>query len=230
MKKHINKISLLLAIVMIPAMSFAQYCNNFHQKKCYRSDNEMFRYNGQSKSALFTQGQTSELSIVVYTNQDYRISLCMDKNFGSQIKFKVYESKKVQVEKVYETTTTEDEMETCSSCSGSGETDGEECYDCDGAGEKATGNELEIINKETKLVTEKQKHLLYDNSEDDFSNEIEFSVETTRRLMIEISMPDAGEGTSNNKRSKLKDDDMGCVGVLLEHMATPKAGFNGSGF
>jgi hypothetical protein len=226
MKKHINKIVLLAVIIMIPAMSFAQYCNHFHESNCYSSENKTFSYNGQSKSALFTQGQTSELSVIVYSKQDYRISLCMDENLGSQIKFKVYESKKVQVEKVYETTTTEDEMEACSSCSGFGETDGEVCYDCDGAGEITTGNEVEVITKETKVVTEKQKQLLYDNSEDGFSNEIEFSVETTRRLMIEISVPAAGESVSTKKKSRLKKpNDMGCVGILMEHMKTPKSGF-----
>ncbi len=94
MKKHINKIILLAAIVTIPAMSFAQYCNHFHEKYCYPSENEMFKINGQSKSALFAKGQTSELSIIVYAKQDYRISVCMDENLGSQIGFKIYEMKK----------------------------------------------------------------------------------------------------------------------------------------
>jgi hypothetical protein len=226
MKKHINKIGLLAVIIMIPAMSFAQYCNHFHEKNCYRSENKMFSYNGQSKSALFTQGQSSELSVIVYAKQDYRVSLCMDENLGSQLKFKIYETKKVKVEKVFETKTMEDEMAACSSCSGSGEADGEECYDCEGAGEKATGNEKEVITKETKVVTEKQKQLLYDNSEDGFSNEIEFSVETTRRLMIEISIPVGGAADGTQKRSRLKKaSDMGCVGILMEHMTTPKSGF-----
>ena len=231
MKKHINKIGLLAVIIMIPAMSFAQYCNHYHESYCYPSENKMFSYNGQSKSALFASGQTSELSVIVYAKQDYRISLCMDGNLGSQIKFKVYETKKVKVEKVFETTTTEDEMAACSSCSGSGESDGEECYDCEGAGEKATGKEKEVVSRETKVVTEKQKQLLYDNSEDGFSNEIEFSVETTRRLTVEITVPGGGESASSSKKSKLmKSSDMGCVGLLMEHMTTPKSGFYGTGF
>ena len=76
MKKHINKIVLLAVVIMIPAMSFGQYCNYFHTKYCVPSENEMFKLNGQSKSALFSKGQTSELSIIVYKKQDYRISLC----------------------------------------------------------------------------------------------------------------------------------------------------------
>ncbi|MGB0887094.1 MAG: hypothetical protein ACPGSL_03130 [Vicingaceae bacterium] len=232
MKNQINKIFLLAAIIAIPAMSFAQYCNHFHEKYCYTSENEMFKINGQSKSALFTKGQTSELSIIVYAKQDYRISLCMDENLGSQISFKVYETKKVKVEKVFETKTMEDEMASCETCSGSGEADGGECYDCEGAGERATGNEKEVITKETKNVVEKQKQLLYDNSTDGFSNEIEFSVETTRRLIIEVSVPgDGGEGATTKKKGKLmKSSDMGCVGLLVEHMTTPISGFYGTGF
>ncbi|NQX99056.1 MAG: hypothetical protein HRT73_14445 [Flavobacteriales bacterium] len=232
MKKHINKIVLLAVIIMIPAMSFSQYCNYFHAKYCLPSENELFKLNGQSKSALFSKGQTSELSIIVYKKQDYRISLCMDENLGSQIKFKIYETKKVKVEKVIETISMEDEMATCGTCSGTGESDGEECYDCEGAGERATGNEKEVITKETKIVIEKQKQLLYDNSEDGFSNEIEFTVETTRRLILEISVPGGGGGSSTKGRKGklMKSSDMGCVGILVEHMTTPISGFYGSGF
>ena len=194
MKKHINKLVLLAVIVILPAMSFGQYCNYFHTKYCLPSENEMFKLNGQSKSALFSLGQTSELSIIVYKKQDYRISVCMDENLGSQVKFKIYEMKKVKVEKVIETKTMEDEMESCGTCSGSGQADGEDCYDCEGAGERSTGNEKEVISKETKTVVEKQKQLLYDNSEDGFSNEIEFTVESTRRLVLEISVPGGGGG------------------------------------
>tara|TARA_B100000809_G_scaffold74934_1_gene72675 strand:- start:1208 stop:1903 length:696 start_codon:yes stop_codon:yes gene_type:complete len=231
MKKHINKIVLLAAIVMIPAMSFAQYCNHFHEKYCYPSENGMFKLNGQSKSALFSKGQTSELNILVYAKQDYRISVCLDENLGDQIKFKIYETKKVKVEKVIETKSMQDEMEACTNCNGSGETDNEECYDCEGAGEKATGNEKEVISKETKVVVEKQKQLLYDNSTDGYSNEIEFTVEISRRLTLEISVPGGGAGSSTKKKGKLtKSSDMGCVGILVEHMTTPITGFYGTGF
>ena len=196
MKKHINKIVLVLAIIMVPAISFAQYCNHFHEDYCYRSENKMYSFNGQSKSALFSMGQTSELSVIVYAKQDYRISLCIDGNLGEEVKFKIYETNKVKVEKVFET----------------------ESYD----GE---------ILRETKVVTEKQKQLIYDNSEDDFSHEIEFSVETTRRLTIEITVPGGGGDSSSKKKGRLsKSADMGCVGILVEHMTTPKSGFYGTGF
>ncbi|PJA08049.1 MAG: hypothetical protein COX70_04750 [Flavobacteriales bacterium CG_4_10_14_0_2_um_filter_32_8] len=232
MKQHINKIVLLAAIIVIPAISFGQYCNYFHTKYCLPSEDEMFKLNGQSKSALFAKGQTSELNIIVYNGQDYRISLCMDENLGSQIKFKIYETKKVKVEKVIETKTMEDEYKKCSDCDGSGSVDGENCYTCYGEGQVATGEQVEVINKETRIVIENRKELLFDNSTDGFVNEIEFSVESTRRLILEISVP-GGSGESSAKSMKgkmMKSSDMGCVGVLVEHMTTPIAGFKGTGW
>ena len=162
MKQHINKIVLLAAIIVIPAISFGQYCNYFHTKYCLPSEDEMFKLNGQSKSALFAKGQTSELNIIVYNGQDYRISLCMDENLGSQIKFKIYETKKVKVEKVIETKTMEDEYKKCSDCDGSGSVDGENCYTCYGEGQVATGEQVEVSNKETRIVIENRKELLFD--------------------------------------------------------------------
>jgi hypothetical protein len=228
--KYITKIFLLAAVVVLPAMSYGQYCNHFHTKYCEPSENDMFKLNGQSKSALFAKGQTSELNIIVYKGQDYRISLCMDENLGSQIKFKVYETKKVKVEKVFETKTTEDEYKTCGDCSGEGVMDGETCYTCNGEGQEATGGTVEVIDKETKIVTERRKELLYDNSQDGFSTEIEFTVESTRRLTLEVSVPGGGGGSSKSKGKMMKSSDMGCVGLLVEHMTTAITGFKGTGF
>ncbi len=232
MKQHINKIVLLAVIVIIPAMSFGQYCNYFHTKYCLKSENSYFKLNGQSKSALFSKGQTSELSVIVYKGQDYRVSLCIDENLGPQIKFKIYETKKVKVEKIIETKTMEDEMKACGECNGTGSIDGETCYECNGELQVMTGEQVETVNKETRVVTERQKSLLYDNSQDGFSNEIEFTVETTRRLTLEISVPGGGgESSGSGKKGKMmRSSDMGCVGVLVEHMTTPISGFYGTGF
>ena len=228
--KFISKIVLIAVIVVSPAVSFGQYCNYFHSKYCQPSENDMFKLNGQSKSALFAKGQTSELNIIVYKGQDYRISLCMDENLGAQIQFKVYETKKVKVEKIFETKTTEDEYKPCEDCNGEGTMDNESCYTCNGEGQNATGETIEVIDKETKIVTEKRKELLYDNSQDGFSSEIEFTVESTRRLTVEVTIPGGGSGGGKSKGKMMKSSDMGCVGLLVEHMTTPIAGFKGTGF
>lgn len=208
MKSKINIFLVALSLLVLPNLSKAQYCNYFHTEYCTPSENEMFKPNGQSKSALFSKGQTSELSVVVYKRQDYRISLCMDENLGSQITFKVFETKKVQVEKVIEKKEKED------------------IYDADG---NPTGDQKDVITKETRMVQETQKELLYDNSTDNYATELEFSVETTRRLILEITIPDSG-GTGKSKGKLVKSSEMGCVGILIEFMTTAKQGFYGTGF
>lgn len=200
--------------MVLPIVTKAQYCNYFHTSFCIPSEDEMYKPNGQSKSALFSKGQTSELSVIVYKGQDYRFSICMDENLGGQITFKVYETKKVKVEKVVESKVMED------------------VYDADG---NPTGEQKEVVTKETKVVEESRKELLYDNSSDNYATELEFSVETTRRLTLELSIPDGGgsgkaKGVAQGKGKLMKSSEMGCVGILIEHMTTPKQGFYGTGF
>ncbi|MBI2279236.1 MAG: hypothetical protein HYU68_00875 [Bacteroidetes bacterium] len=214
MKGKINIFLVALSLLVLPTISKAQYCNYFHTEFCSPSENEMYKPNGQSKSALFSKGQTSELSVIVYKGQDYRISLCNDENLGSQLTFKVYETKRVKVEKVVEKKEKED------------------LYDADG---NPTGEQKDVITKETRIVEEMQKELLYDNSTDNYASELEFTVETTRRLILEISIPDAGgegkaKGVSQGKGKLMKSSEMGCVGILIEHMTTAKQGFYGTGF
>ena len=214
MKGKINIFLVVLSLLVLPNLSKAQYCNYFHTEYCSPSENEMYKPNGQSKSALFSKGQLSELSVVVYKGQDYRISLCMDENLGSQLTFKVYETKRVKVEKVVEKKEKED------------------LYDADG---NPTGEQKDVITKETRVVEEIQKELLYDNSTDNYASELEFTVETTRRLILEISIPDEGgtgkaKGVATGKGKLMKSSEMGCVGILIEMMTTAKQGFYGTGF
>lgn len=232
MKHYLGKLILAVTLISTSTLSFGQYCNNFHLSYCQRSEDDMFKLNGQSKSALFSKGQTSDLNIVVYKGQDYRISLCIDENLGSQVKFKIYETVKKKLEKVIETKAMESEYKKCNACNGTGEKDGDMCYDCQGVGKVETGEEVEVVSKETKLVEERVKQLLYDNTTDNNSTEIEFSVESTRRLTIEISIPGSSDGGGNatSKGKIMKSEDMGCVGVLVEHMTTPISGFYGTGF
>lgn len=208
-----KNIIVALFTLTLPLLSYSQYCNNFHESFCEPSENELYKPNGQSKSALFGKGQTSELSVIVYKGQDYRISLCMDQNLGSSMEFKIYENKKVKVEKVTETKEMEDVL--------------------DENGEP-TGEQREVVSKQTSVVYEKQKTLLYDNTQDNLATELEFSVETTQRLIFEISIPnEGGSGKSSVSKGKgklVKSSDMGCVGILIEHMTTPKTGFYGTGF
>lgn len=154
------KIVPVFAIVMLllPIGLSAQHCNNFHRKNCYPSDNAFFEYNGQSKSALFKKGQTSEMNIIIYKGQDYRLSICTEPELGEKVEYKIKDAKTGEV--------------------------------------------------------------LYDNAGDDYAQDFEFTCSYTRRIVIEVTVPD-GE----TKDKKLKPRDMACLGVLVEHMTTPKAGF-----
>ena len=77
---------------------------------------------------------------------------------------------------------------------------------------------------EFKIKDGKTEEVLYDNSDEDGTLIFEFSCEQTQRMILEIKIPDEGEG-SGNKLSKLKSSTSGCLGVLIEFMATPKTGF-----
>ena len=85
------------------------------------------------------------------------------------------------------------------------------------------GNTIEF-----KLIDRYEGTVLYDNTRDNLAQEFEFTVTKTRELIIEIHVPDdSGHSQGEHGRDGLvrKDYDMGCVGVLIEHMITPKKGF-----
>ncbi len=182
---------LIIALFVLPFSVQAQnYCLNYHKKFCKTKKDDVFTYNGQSRSALFEGGQTSELRIVTYKGQDYRITLCADKALGD-IKFRVLETKKIAVEKKRQEKKVED------------------VYDENG---DPTGETREVVNTITETVYEEKVEVLYDNSKDNNSMELEFTMVASKKLVLEIT-PSAGAG------------EMGCVGVLIQHMPTPKKGF-----
>ena len=91
MKKYIV---LLLTCMMGVTTLWGQMCNNYHRdKKSCPASKDGFVYNGQSRSAYFYKGQTSELNVIFHDKQDYRISFCMNENLGEQIEFKIKDGK-----------------------------------------------------------------------------------------------------------------------------------------
>jgi len=52
---------------------------------------------------------------------------------------------------------------------------------------------------------------------------VEFTATATKRLIVEVTAP--GAANPKPKRSDEKFD-IGCVGILIEHMATPAVGFD----
>ena len=73
--------------------ALGQYdCNEYHKFNCERSGDPKFSLNGQSRSAQVQVGIPTELNIIVYGGQDYRISLCFDtKVIGSEMGFRLVE-------------------------------------------------------------------------------------------------------------------------------------------
>ncbi len=85
-------------------------CSGFHKDNCPPSELEAFKKNGQSKSAVFRMGQTSEVTIVAHSGHDYRLAVCSDAVFEKEIRFKIksthgkllYDNKKDDFAQVFE--------------------------------------------------------------------------------------------------------------------------------
>ena len=80
-----------------------------------------------------------------------------------------------------------------------------------------------------KIIDSYTESVLYDNANDEFSSDFEFTVAQTTEIYVEVTVPgssDLANVTSNDELIFVeKDKEMGCVGVLIEHMITPTKGF-----
>lgn len=80
-----------------------------------------------------------------------------------------------------------------------------------------------------KILDSETNNVLYDNSTDEFASEFEFTVTQSREIIIEITVPGESDLSRASGNEDLilvrKDREMGCVGVLVEHMITPSKGF-----
>ncbi len=80
-----------------------------------------------------------------------------------------------------------------------------------------------------RILDSNTDDVLYDNANDEFSSEFEFTVAQTSEIIIEVSIPGSNPLNNPNVDEDLilvrKDIDMGCLGVLIEHMITPSKGF-----
>ena len=86
----IRNIAILLTLLIsLSGISFSQDCTDYHQYHCPYGDYTFF-YSRQSKSALFRQGQTSELALTVYGGEDYYVAVCAHRKFG-KLRFRIME-------------------------------------------------------------------------------------------------------------------------------------------
>lgn len=79
--------------------------------------------------------------------------------------------------------------------------------------------QYQIIDWETNEV-------LYDNKDFNYVREFEFTVLMSKTVRIVVSIPSENDGIGGGNASlRPKSTAMGCVGVLIEEMITPRKGF-----
>lgn len=94
MKKFIIAITAIVASVSMQA----QDCAGYHKKaSCSQASEAGFMYNSQSKSGVFAPGTSSNMKVVFYSGFDYSISICPDKLLGTDLSFKMVDSKTGEV-------------------------------------------------------------------------------------------------------------------------------------
>lgn len=177
MTRHISTyipVALLALAAWCPAAAQTD-CDGYHKFNCDRSGDARFSVNGQSRSAPVKVGEETELNVIVYRAQDYRISLCHDeKVLGEALAIRLVEKVRVR---------------------------------------KQGGDPAKPEYEETEKV-------LWDNTEHEMVQEIEFSCTATKRIAVEVNAPGPAE-----RKGRTPDEDIGCVGILIEHMPTPGLGF-----
>ena len=201
-----RNLSIVLAVLFaIPFTVLAQ-----NQSECYNTVTFCpvgkrlgFTRNMQSFSGAFEQGDTSEVSIVVYKNMEYRISVCSPSHpeLEGQFQFKIveyvtkasWEEKPKYKEEVY--------------------------YDEDGMEQTRKVQDGTI----KKRVYKKEPIVRYDNSDDNMSQDFIFQSSQTRKLSIKVYVPDDGGGEMS---AGLSGSNYACVGLLVEHQPGIITGFN----
>ena len=173
-----RSLTTLALVMLLPGirMQAQTGCMEYHKFNCERSSDTRFSLNGQSRSAPVKVGEETELNIIVYRSQDYRITICHDeKILGPSVAVRLVE--KVRMPK----------------------------------GETSPNGQQQYVEVEK---------VLWDNTEHDMATSIEFSCTATKRIAVEVNAPGAAE-----RKGKKADLDIGCVGILIEHMPTPGIGF-----
>ncbi len=197
-------ISLLSTALLLVGSSSAQAqsdCAEYHKFNCARSSDSRFSLNGQSRSASVKVGEETELNIIVYRGQDYRISVCHDgKVLGEQLAIRLVEKTRVPHDEEETITTTEPVLD---------------------ENGQPTGTTQEVRTKKVKKVYDEVEKVLWDNTASDMATEIEFSCTATKRIAVEVNAP----GPAEDSKKKSVGLDIGCVGILIEHMPTPGLGF-----
>lgn len=166
---------LFAAALALAGLAQAQSPCSDYWKMAPRSSDVRFKVNGQSKGASVQVGVPTELNIIIYKGQDYRISFVYDeKIIGDHVVARIIE--KVRQPK----------------------TGGKSGY--------------EDVTK-----------VIWDNQDHEMADAVEFTATSTKRIAVEITAPGVPEDAKSAKKGP--GNDVGCVGILIEHMPTPVIGF-----
>jgi len=195
-----NRSSLQITLLILGLFSAERIvgqsvCTDYHKFNCQRASDKRWSLNGQSKSASVQVGRETELNIIIYRGQDYRISICQDtKILGEDVAFRLVEKVRVLRD---------------------GGSAPQPITDADG---KQTGT-TQQVQDDDRMFEEIEK-VLWDNTEHDMAQEVEFSCASTKRIAVRVMAPGA---TGKPRRGGALD--IGCLGILIEHMVTPELGF-----
>jgi hypothetical protein len=86
----------------------------------------------------------------------------------------------------------------------------------------------DVFNKPVifRIIDKSRDEVLYDNTEDNFAQDFEFTVTSTVELWVEVEVQ--GESslvTTSHNAIIRRDSEVGCIGLLIEFMVTPRKGF-----
>ncbi|MCC6838856.1 MAG: hypothetical protein IT230_01720 [Flavobacteriales bacterium] len=184
---HLRSILLSVSSALALCTLAQSNCSEFW-KTAPRASDPRFTVNGQSKSASVQVGVPTELNIIIYKGQDYRISFVYDeKIIGDHVVARILEKVRGPVKRL------------------------------DGAGEENKGTSQ-------KPQFEDVVKVIWNNEAHDMADAVEFTATSTKRIAIEVTAPGTPENPKDIKRGRSQPD-IGCLGILIEHMPTPTIGF-----
>ncbi len=183
MTMHLPTLFLIVSTGLATGTFAQSDCADFW-KTAPRASDARFTVNGQSKSASVQVGIPTELNIIIYKGQDYRISFVYEKKvLGDHMVARIIEKVRGPVKRM------------------------------NGTGDAAGKPQFEDVEK-----------VIWDNQAHDLADAVEFTATSTKRIAIEVTAPGAPENPRDIKRGKAQAD-IGCLGILIEHMPTPSIGF-----
>jgi len=86
MSKIYKYIILVFALTCIPSLAFSQ-CNEFTKKDCIPLL-DPYTFNGQLNNTVLSEGETAELQLTFYADQEYRVLVAGEDHIG-KIRFQL---------------------------------------------------------------------------------------------------------------------------------------------